>query len=32
MLTVGVPMALILTAAWVLYAYLKERRVVQNSI
>ena len=32
MLTVGLPMALILTAAWVLYAYLKERRVVQNSI
>ena len=32
MLTVGVPMALILTAAWVLYAYLKERRVVRNTI
>ena len=32
MLTVGLPMALILTAAWVLYAYLKERRVVRNTI
>ena len=32
MLTVGVPMSLILTGAWVLYAFLKERHTVRNTI
>ena len=32
MLTVGVPMSLALTGAWVLYAFLKERHTVRNTI
>ena len=31
MLTVGVPMSLVLTAAWALYAVLKERRTLRLS-
>ena len=32
MLTVGLPMSLVLTAAWMLYAFLKERRTVRNTV
>ena len=32
MLTVGVPMALVLTGAWVLYAYIKEGRLVRKTV
>ena len=32
MLTVGVPMALVLTGVWVLYAYIKEGRLVRKTV